>query len=591
MATRKRPGVHIVTNTSVHNGKTYHSHLLRRSYRENGKVKKQTLANLSHLPEYAIEILRRALGGEILVPVDRHTAGRVVRTIPHGHAAAVLGVIKNLGLDRIIASRRSSLRDRCVCLIADRIMSSGSSGVSKLATARGISKDNPLSTLGDMLGLGDVTAEEFYEAMDWLGARQGRIEKALAKRHLRDGALILYDVSSSYMEGSCCPLAARGYSRDGKKNKLQIVYGLLCTDEGYPVAVEVFEGNTSDPRTLGAQIRKVRQRFGLERVVLVADRGMLTTARINEEIRPVEGLDWISALKGNQIKKLAKEQGPLQRSLFDETDIASVYHPDFPGERLVACLNPFMQHRRRKKREELLCATEKELDKIVAATTREKRTLRGSDRIGVRVGKVINRFKMAKHFETTITDESFEYRRRESSIESEAALDGIYVIRTSVSEELLEDETAVRAYKNLKNVEKAFRCIKTVDLNIRPIYHRLEARVRAHVFICVLAYYVEWHMRRAWAPLMFSEDDLRRAESLRNSEVGPAVKSESAKRKAGTKKTADGMPVHSFDGLIKQMATLTRATKEVGGVLFHEVVPPTELQDKALELLGVRSLL
>lgn len=588
MSRRNQPGVHIVTNIRTYKGKTYRTHLLRRSYREDGKVKKQTLANLSHLPDYAIEVLRSALAGKTMIPAEQ-AGGRTVRTIPHGHVVAVLGVLRNLGIEHMLGSRRSAARDRCVCLIADRILSSG---VSKLATARSVmNANNALSTLGDALGIKEVTAEEFYEAMDWLAVRQARIEKALAERHLGEGVVILYDVSSSYLEGSHCELGARGYCRDGKRGKLQIVYGLLCSEEGCPVAVEVFEGNTSDPKTLETQIRKVRERFGLRQVVLVGDRGMLTSKRINEELLPVEGLEWITSLQSVEIKKLVEEQGPLQRSLFDETDMASIFHPDFPGERLVACLNPLIAKRRRHTRESLLAATQRELDKIVAATRREKRRLRGADRIGMRVGRVLNRFKVGKHFKTTITEDSFEYTRNEERIKAESALDGIYVIRTSVSEQLVGDADAVRAYKGLKNVEQAFRCLKTVDINIRPVYHRLERRVRSHVFICMLAYYVEWHMRRAWAPLTFAEDDPAAPERLAGSPVGPARKSQSAKRKASSKKTADGLAVHSFENLIKQLATLTRATKEVGGIFYDEVVPPTELQGKALELLEVKNLL
>ena len=578
----KRNGaVHVVTTRRRYKDRVYTTHLLRRSYRENGKVKNETLGNLSHLPEPVIELIRLALRGHTLVPAD--AAFQVRRSRPHGHVAAVLGSVRALGVERLLGARRTPERDRCVALIVSRVLFPGS----KLATARALHADSATSTLGEELGLEAVQAEELYAAMDWLVKRQWRIERGLARRHLHDGTLVLYDVSSSYLEGRHCPLAAHGYSRDGKKGKLQIVYGLLCTAAGCPVAVEVFDGNTADPATLGPQIQKLRRRFGLKRVVLVGDRGMLTGARIEAELRPVEGLDWIGALRADAIAQLARDGGPLQLSLFDTADLAEIHHPHFPGERLIACLNPLLRDERRRKREALLRATEKELDKIVAATERARRPLRGEAAIGQRVGRVLGRFKMAKHFHITITQAGFRYRRNPERIAREARLDGIYVIRTSVPAEALKASAAVSAYKRLARVERAFRCLKTVDLKLRPIHHRLSDRVRAHVFLCVLAYYVEWHMRRAWAPLLFAEDDPRDAKRRRGSPVRPSAPSESARRKAATRRTAHGQPVHHFRGLLNHLATLTQNTVQAHGSkqTFEQLAVPTNLQRTALKLL------
>jgi len=557
--------------------------LLRESYREGGRVKKRTLANLSHLSEATIAGLRRVLRGDTVVaPGD---AFAIERSRPHGHVAAVLGTLKKLGLDRLLAARRSPDRDRVVALIVARVLAPDS----KLATARALDTTSATSTLAEMLGLETVEADDLYRAMDWLDTRQAKVEKALAERHLHDGTLVLYDVSSTYFEGRTCPLTAIGHSRDGKKGSLQIVFGLLCNADGCPVAVEVYEGNTGDPTTLKDQIEKVRTRFGLSRVVFVGDRGLLTSARIREELAPVEGLDWVSALRAEQIRKLAQDDGPLQPSLFDQTDLAEFQHPDFPGERLIACFNPLLADERARKREDLLQATERELEKVAAATRREKRALRGQDKIGLRVGKVLGRFKMAKHFAITITETRFRYERKAEAIETEAALDGIYVLRTSVSKEMLGTEETVRAYKDLAKVERAFRCMKTVDLQIRPIHHRLVPRVRAHVFLCVLAYYVEWHMRRAWAPLLFAEDDPADAATRRGSPVQPATRSASAEAKASAKQTPEGETVHRFRGLLDHLATLTKNTIQPAGDLppFDQLAVPTSLQQKAFDLLGV----
>ncbi|MHC4225111.1 MAG: IS1634 family transposase [Planctomycetota bacterium] len=557
--------------------------LLREGWREGRRVRKRTLANLSDWPPQKVEALRRLLRDEPLMAPSEAFA--IQRSRPHGHVAAVLGTLKKLGLDRLLAARRGPERDCAVALIASRVLAPDS----KLATARTLDAESATSTLGEMLGLETVEAEDLYAAMDWLEARQAKIEKALAKRHLHDGTLVLYDVSSSYFEGRTCPLAAIGHSRDGKKGSLQIVFGLLCNADGCPVAVEVYEGNTGDPTTLKDQIEKVRHRFGLSRVVFVGDRGLLTSARIREELAPVDGLDWVSALRAEQIRKLAEDGGPLQLSLFDRTDLAEIRQPDFPGERLIACFNPLLAAERARKREDLLQATERELEKVAAATRREKRALRGQDKIGLRVGKVLGRFKMAKHFEITITEAAFTYARKTEAIAAETRLDGLYVLRTSVSKKVLGAEDTVRAYKDLAKVERAFRCLKTVDLHVRPIHHRLEQRVRTHVFLCMLAYYVEWHMRRAWAPLLFAEDDPQRAAGRRGSPVQPAVRSQSAEDKASAKTTPDGETIHRFRGLLDHLATLTKNTIQPPGDLpaFDRLTVPTHLQQKAFDLLGL----
>jgi transposase len=557
--------------------------LLREGWREGRRVRKRTLANLSDWSPQKVQALRRLLRDEPLVAPSEAFA--IQRSRPHGHVAAVWATLKKLGLDRLLAARRSPERDRAVALIVSRVLAPDS----KLATARALDAESATSTLGETLGLETVEAEDLYQAMDWLGARQAKIEKALAERHLHEGTLVLYDVSSSYFEGRTCPLAAIGHSRDGKKGSLQIVFGLLCNADGCPVAVEVYAGNTGDPTTLQDQIEKVRNRFRLSRVVFVGDRGLLTSARIREELAPVEGLDWVSALRAEQIRKLAEEDGPLQPSLFDQTDLAEIRHPDFPGERLIACMNPLLAAERARKREDLLQATERELEKIAVATRREKRALRGQDKIGLRVGKVLGRFKMAKHFEITITETAFAYARKAEAIEAEARLDGLYVLRTSVAKTVLGAEDTVRAYKDLAKVERAFRCLKTVDLHVRPIHHRLEERVRTHVFLCMLAYYVEWHLRRAWAPLLFAEDDPADAAQRRGSPVKPARRSASAEAKAYTKKTPEGDTVHRFRGLLDHLATLTKNTIQPTGDLpsFDRLTVPTPLQQKAFDLLEV----
>jgi len=580
---RRGGAVHVATTRRKYKGRIYETHLLRRTFRENGQVKHETLGNLSHLPAHAIEAVRRSLRGEHLVAVDE--GFEIVRSLPHGHVAATLGVLRNLGVDKLLGSRRCRERELVMAMIVARIVEPGS----KLATGRAVHRDTAHSTLGELLGVEDATTDELYAAMDWLLPRQGRIEAALAGRHL-DGTLVLYDVTSTYFEGRTCPLAQLGHNRDGKRGKLQIVIGLLCDPEGRPVAVEVFDGNTGDPKTLAPQIKKLRQRFGIERVVLVGDRGLLTSARIRDELRPVEGLSWISALRGPAIAKLV-EQGAIEPSLFDERDLAEITSPDYPGERLMVCRNPLLADERARKREELLAATEKELATIAAATTRKRRPLRGAARIGVRVGRVANQYKVAKHFTLTITDDSFTYARKPEQIRDEAALDGFYVIRTDVPAEQMSAEQTVRNYKSLSVVERAFRSLKTIDLKVRPIHHRKADRVRAHVFLCMLAYYVEWHMRRALAPLLFDDHDRAAAQAQRPSIVAPARRSEAAQTKAATQQTEDGFTAQSFRDLLAQLGTIVhnRMRCRDGGddETFPMITRPNVHQRRALELLGV----
>jgi hypothetical protein len=580
---RRGGAVHVATTRRRYKGRVYEAHLLRRTYREGGKVKHETLGNLSHLPAHAIEAVRRSLRGEHLLAADDRF--EIVRSLPHGHAAATLATLRILGIEKLLGSRRRRERDLVVAMIVARIVEP----CSKLATGHAVHRDTAHSTLGELLGVEDADANELYAAMDWLLPRQGRIEKALAERHL-DGTLVLYDVTSTYFEGRSCPLARHGHDRDGKRGKLQIVIGLLCDPEGRPVAVEVFDGNTGDPTTLAPQIQKLRQRFGLERVVLVGDRGMLTSARIRDELRPVEGLSWISALRGPAIAKLV-EQGAIQRSLFDEHDLAEITSPDYPGERLMVCRNPLLADERGRKRDELLAATEKELAKIAAATTRAHRPLRGAAKIGERVGRVANQYKVAKHFEWTITDDSFDSARKEEQIRAEAALDGLYVIRTDVPAEQMSAEQTVRNYKSLSVVERAFRSIKTIVLKVRPIHHRKAERVRAHVLLCMLAYYVEWHMREALAPLLFADHDRAAAQAERRSIVAPARRSEAAQAKAATKRTPEGFPAQSFADLLAQLGTIVKnqiRPREGGNdEIFSMTTRPNPHQRRALELLGV----
>ena len=557
--------------------------LLRESYRENGKVRKRTLCNLSDWPAAHIEGLRGVLKGGTVVPAERD-AFTVMRSLPHGHVAAALGTARKIGLDRVLGPDGNRCRDLVLALLLARILDPAS----KLATARGLSAATATSSLGEMLGLGAVDEDELYTALDWLLERQPAIERALAKRHLSSGTLVLYDVSSSYMEGHCCPLAKRGYSRDGRRGTLQIVYGLLCAPDGCPVAIEVFAGNIADPMTLAAQVEKLKRRFQLEHVVLVGDRGMITQARITEEITAA-GLDWITALRAPAIKALLAN-GALQLSLFDQRDMASITAPEFPGERLVVCRNPDLAAQRCRKRAELLAATEGDLTRIQAAVTRRRDPLRGTAEIALAVGAVINRHKMAKHFALDISDTSFSFARKDTEIAAEAATDGIYVVRTSLPAASFDDAATVRSYKSLALVERAFRCIKTVDLQVRPVYHWLADRVRAHVFLCMLAYHLEWHMRQRLAPMLFDDTDKHAAEALRTSVVAQAQRSPAAVTKQTTGLTPDGLPVHSFRSLLADLATLARNTVTTDIAPNYPITVltrPTAIQHKAFALLAV----
>jgi len=571
--------------TSIPNRNSPPCILLRESYRQEGKVRNRTLANLTHWPPEVVAGLRALIkGAKVSLDGDGF---EIERSLPHGHVAAVLGVLHELGLHKVIAPRRSRQRDLVVAMIVARLIDPRS----KLATARGLSAETAFTSLGEAFGfgLGEIDENDLYAAMDWLLARQGRIEEALAGRHLHDGTLVLYDLSSSYFEGKTCPLASLGYSRDGKKGTLQIVYGLLCDVEGRPVAIEVFQGNTGDPATLAAQVDKIRNRFGLTRMVLVGDRGMITEARIREDLDGVEGLSWITALRGPAIRGLV-EAGHLEPSLFDEMDMAEITSPNYPDQRLIVCRNPLLAALRRHKRQELLEATERDLAKVVTAVTRTSRPLRGADKIGLRVGRIINRHKVAKHFAVHIDDDSLTYERKDEQIAAEAALDGFYVIRTDVPREALDAGQTVRAYKNLSKVERAFRRIKTVDLHIRPIHHRTSDRVRAHVLLCMLAYYVEWEMRQRLAPVLFADEDPAAGRALQASPVAPAQRSPVAKRKAATQRTDDDRPVHSFQTVLADLATIAKNRIQPsvpGAESFEKTTCPTSNQQRILDLLGV----
>ena len=554
--------------------------LLRQGWREGGRVRKRTLANLSDWPPAQVDRLRRVLKGEILVSPEE--AFQVSRSLPHGHLAAVLGTLRRLGLETLLDRTRHRQRDLAVAMILARVLDPRS----KLATARGFRPETASSSLGEVLALNTADEDDLYQAMDWLLSRQPRIEQALAKRHLSEGSLVLYDLTSTYFEGRKCPLARYGNSRDERPGNLQIVFGLLTNAEGCPVAVEVFEGNTGDPATVAAQVSQLRDRFGLQRLVLVGDRGMLTAARIVEDLQPVAGIDWITALKSLEVQKLVSDQA-LQLSLFDEQDLAEITHPDYPGERLIACYNPLLAEERKRKRGELLAATEKKLAEIVAATQRPQRPLRGEQKIALRVGRLLGRSKVGKHFQLRIAENHFSWKRDQASIDRQAALDGIYVLRTSLPAQESSGEETVRRYKNLATVERAFRSFKSVDLKVRPIHHYAAERVRAHVLLCMLAYYVEWHMRQALAPILFDDDDPEGAQAQRDSIVAPAARSPKAQRKAARKRTDEGLPVHSFQTLLQDLATITKNRMQMGDQSFEIITTPTQLQQRAFDLLQV----
>ncbi|HVH87539.1 MAG TPA: IS1634 family transposase, partial [Terriglobales bacterium] len=524
--------------------------LLRESFREHGKVRNRTIANLSHWPATQIEALRQVLKGE--TPTAASSAFDIIRSRPHGHAAAVLNTIARLGLPELLDPSDSRSRRAVLALIASRILEPGS----KLATSRALREETCHHTLGESLGLSAVKEDDLYEAMDWLIERQAQVEKALAARHLEAGTLVLYDLTSTYFEGRHCPLAKYGYSRDERGSNLQIVFGLLSNSQGCPVAVEVFEGNTADPKTVATQVKKLCQRFHLERIILVGDRGMLTQKRIEEDLKGHAGLEWISALRAPQIQALMV-QGAIQMSLFDEQDLAEITHADYPGERLIVCRNPLLAVERARKRRELIAAAEKKLQEIEAATQRSRQPLREASKISFLIGKALATSKVEKYFRWSTTDTELKWERNLERMERDAALDGIYVLRTNVSVERLDSQQTVLAYKRLATVERAFRSLKSVDLNVRPIHHRLPDRVRAHVFLAMLAYYVECHMRQALAPVLFDDEQ---HGGPRSSPVAPAVRSETAQRKALRKRTQENWPVQSFQDWLKDLATIVKNT-------------------------------
>lgn len=554
--------------------------LLREGWREGNKVKKRTIANLSHWPKHKVQALGRVLGNEALMAPD--DTFEIVRSLPHGHLEAVLGTIKKIGLDQIIASKRCCERDLVIAMIVERLIHP----CSKLATTRSWH----CTTLAEQLEVQDADEDELYAAMDWLLGRQQQIEKKLAARHLSEGCQVLYDVSSSYYEGRTCPVACFGHNRDGKKGKRIVVYGVLTDQEGRPVAAQVYPGNTGDPTTVPEQVERLRERFGLQRVLLVGDRGMLTQAKI-DTIKSYPGIGWISALRSEAIRQLIEGES-LQLSLFDERNLAEISSPLFPGERLVACFNPLLAQERRRKREDLMRATEKTLARIANQVARRSKKPLDQAEIGQKVGKVINRYKVGKHFEVKIEEGFFGFARREQNIRREAELDGIYVIRTSEPAERLGSEDTVRSYKKLTQVEWLFRCLKSIDLLVRPLRHRLEDRVKAHIFLCVLAYYVQWHMRKHLAPLLFNDEELDDNRKTRDP-VLPAKPSESVKRKKSELLTADGFEVHSFETLMENLGTLCRNTcrlkTDPAGPTFDKYTEPTPLQQRAFSLLGLRS--
>lgn len=553
--------------------------LLREGWREAGRVRKRTLANLSHWSPQQIEALRRLLRGETLVPAQTLFSIRASR--PHGHVEAVLGTLRRLGLDRLLSPQPSRPRSLVLAMITERLLAPSS----KLANLRQWQS----TTLAEELSVGDADVDELYDALDWLLARQQRIETKLARRHLAEGGLVLYDVSSSYYEGSTCPLAQFGHNRDGKKDRTIIVYGVLTDREGRPVAVDVYPGATGDPTTVPDQVAKLQQRFGLSQVVLVGDRGLLTDTQIGH-LRNHPGLGWISALRAPAIRQLV-EAGTLQPSLFDQHNLAEIHSPDYPGERLIACFNPLLADERHRKRQELLAATEKQLQRVARDVDRRTQKPYTTAEIAAKVGRDLNRFKVGKHFHWTIEDGRLRFSRKEDAIRQEAALDGIYVIRTSQPAASLSAEDTVRSYKGLAQVEHAFRCLKGIDLRVRPIFHRTEDHVRAHIFLCLLAYYVEWHMRKAWAALLFEDEELDSDRKTRDP-VAPAQPSASVKAKKALRTTPEGLPVHSFRTLLEDLASRCRNTcaaksEDLQGATFQQLTDPTPLQAKALELLGL----
>jgi Transposase DDE domain len=557
--------------------------LLREGYRENGKVVKRTLANLSHWDAQLVEHFRVLLKGGVAVE-SAAAVLTIERALPHGHVAAVLGAARGSGSGTWFGAAPQELQPVLQAMLVARVLEPAS----KLATHRALHDDTATTSLGRVLGVGQCSADDLYRALDWLHDAQPAIERRLARQHLVGSTLVLYDLTSTWLTGRCCELAARGHSRDGKRDDPQIVFGLVCTAQGCPIAVEVFKGNTADPATVASQVGKLKQRFGIERIAWVGDRGMLTSARIEQVLKP-QGMDWVSSLRAPQIAQLAAEHGPFQPSLFDQRNLIELSSQQFPGERLVVCRNPLLAEQRARKRQELLAATEAKLTRIAAATQRVRNRLRGEQAIALRVGRVIERFRMAKHIDLTITDSSLTWRRKEEAIAAEAALDGLYVIRTSLPEEQLDGAAAVAAYKSLAQVERAFRSIKTVDLNVRPVFHYSEPRVRAHVFLCMLAYYVQWHMRARLKPLLFDDEQIDEASASRPSPVAKAVRSEHAKAKDASKHANDGLPLHSFRTLLRDLGTLTYNIARTGANPNATIIitsRPTPIQDKAFKLLG-----
>jgi transposase len=572
----RRGAIHVATTRRVYKGKTYVTHLLRRSIRKGATVTHETLGNLSHLPDNLIDIIKRSLKGETFVPAAE--TFRTTRTLPHGHVEAVLTMIRKLGLEDLIASKPSRQRQLVFAMITERLLFPSS----KLANTRHW-RD---TTLAEELDVVDATEHDLYDAMDWLLARQGAIEKKLARRHFGDGALVLYDVTSSYYEGKTCPLARFGHDRDGKTGRPIIVYGTLTDADGRPVAVQVYPGNTADPKTVPDQVETLTKRFGLSRVVLVGDRGMLTQTQI-DTLKKHPGLGWVSALRSGAIRRLLAD-GILIRETLETERLAEITSPEFPGERLMACYNPQLAEQRRHKRQELLAATEAQLKALAASVARPGGPLQKAAEIGVRAGKIINHYKMAKHFTLTIRDQGLEWARKEDAIQKEELLDGIYVIRTSEPAERLSAADGVRSYKRLTLVEQAFRCLKGIDLLVRPIYHHTAERVRAHILLCLLAYYVEWHLRQKWEPLLFEDEELA-LDRNRRDPVAPAKASKSALQKKKTKLNPDGLPVHSFRTLIAHMGTRCRntcvVTSDPKQTPFFQVTDPDALQAEALRLI------
>lgn len=561
--------VHVVTTRRKVGDKVYSNHLLRHSYREGNRVKSRTVANLSSLPDHLVEVLRLGLKGEAVGPVGAFMD--LAESRPHGHVAVVVGTMRELGFDWIFATRKSREKDLSMALVAGRVLHPGS----KLSLSGLLAEGTRSSTLGQVLGVEGADENELYAAMDWLVARQGKIEDALATKHLTNGCLVLYDVSSSYLEGKHCPLARFGYSWDHRRDRMQITYGLLCNAEGCPVAVEVFEGNTNDHQTVASQVQKLKSRFGLDHVVLVGDRGMVSETTIRQELEPL-GLDWVTALKEASVRKLA-EARIITPSLFDTDRMAEIQHPDFPGERLIACFNPYTKERSQHRREDLLQTTERHLQKVLEATQRKTKPLRGAGEIGMAAGKALAKTGMGKYFRILITADGLSWHRRVGVIAQEASLDGIYVIRTKVPAERMNTGQTKVAYQALSKVERAFRSLKDVDLQIRPIHHRLEGRVRAHIFLCMLAYHVEWHLRRAWEPLLWTETE---------------PKAHGGKKATGLNE--DGMKVMRYRDLFRELTAYTRNTlrfRQAEKATLTLYPTPSLLQQKAFDLLHLNPAL